>query len=263
MTEDSYLCNDGVDVLGADDTTGIWLMLNMIKARIPGTYFFFRGEEVGGIGSTHMFDEHPELYQHLNCMITFDRMDLNHIITHQMSQRCCSDTFTKSLANAINPHMPTHLQYAADSTGSFTDSANFTDHISECTNLSVGYYHQHTTKEIQAAVFALNLRDALLKTDWTTLEYERVPTTIEYDDEWGIYGGYGGYGRNNQRMIDQEVKDYTDTKNIELKYAEIMDLVNIHPDVVMELLLNLRVTNDDVHNAEVCNNYYGSMNQYT
>lgn len=37
--------------LGGDDTAGIWIMLQMIKANIPGHYIFHRGEECGGIGS--------------------------------------------------------------------------------------------------------------------------------------------------------------------------------------------------------------------
>ena len=42
-----YFMEDG-EPLGADDAAGVWLMLNMIDARVPGTYVFHRGEERGG-----------------------------------------------------------------------------------------------------------------------------------------------------------------------------------------------------------------------
>ena len=38
--------------LGADDGTGIWLCLEMIKAGVEGLYIFHRAEEVGGVGSS-------------------------------------------------------------------------------------------------------------------------------------------------------------------------------------------------------------------
>ena len=39
---------DSGQCLGGDDGTGVWLMLELIKAGVPGLYIFHRAEEVGG-----------------------------------------------------------------------------------------------------------------------------------------------------------------------------------------------------------------------
>ena len=48
---DEILCSDGTTILGADDKSGVSVMLYMISHNIPGIYYFFIGEERGGIGS--------------------------------------------------------------------------------------------------------------------------------------------------------------------------------------------------------------------
>ena len=47
-----FVHTDHKTILGADDGTGVWLMLNMIGAKVPGYYIFQRAEEIGGLGST-------------------------------------------------------------------------------------------------------------------------------------------------------------------------------------------------------------------
>ena len=41
------------------------------------------------------------------------------------------------------------MKYKKDEGGVYTDSAEFTDIIPECTNISVGYYKEHTVNETQ------------------------------------------------------------------------------------------------------------------
>ena len=48
----NHLFTDHKSQLGADDGTGIWFMLAMIEAKVPGLYAFHRDEEVGGLGSS-------------------------------------------------------------------------------------------------------------------------------------------------------------------------------------------------------------------
>ena len=43
--------------------------------------------------------------------------------------------------------------WKTDTGGSFTDTANYTDIIPECTNLSCGYYNAHTQSEYQITHF--------------------------------------------------------------------------------------------------------------
>jgi len=167
---------DNDDCLGADDGTGIWLMLNMIEAGVPGLYCFFRDEEIGRLGSEWSIRHEPERYAAIDMMLSFDRKGTQDIITHQMGARCCSELFAEQLSAAIHP------ECAPDDTGSFTDSYSFMGMIPECTNVCVGYYHQHTGDECQDLTWAAFLANRLIEIDWAGLPVARDPE----DDEMEI-----------------------------------------------------------------------------
>lgn len=178
-----YYFKDDDEPLGADDTAGCWLMLEMIDARVPGTYVFHRGEERGGIGSSGMAksDKHSKWLASFNYAIAFDRKGTDSVITHQGFTRCASDAFAQALADQLNMHDP-EFMYSPDDTGVFTDTANYTDLIPECTNLSCGYYSEHTGKETLDLRHLFAMRDVLVKVEWTSLPVERDPSEVEYAD---------------------------------------------------------------------------------
>lgn len=160
--------------LGADDGAGIALMMHMIDRCVPGYYLFFRGEERGGIGSTWLAEHMPEACADIDRCVSFDRADYMDVITHQAGGRCCSDAFAQALASALTTH-DLSLAYTPDSTGVFTDSANLTGLIPECTNLSVGYKYQHGDSEWQDVTFLAMLAAQLVQVDWDALPTERDP----------------------------------------------------------------------------------------
>jgi hypothetical protein len=197
--------------LGADDGSGCWLMMEMIDAGIPGTYFFHRGEERGGIGSTYMAKNHAEMLKKFSRAIAFDRKRTYSVITSQGGRDCCSKAFGKALSEMLNLSK-CGLDYRPDPTGVFTDTANYTGLIAECTNLSVGYENEHTGKETQDLDHLYRLRDACLSIAWEDLPTERVPGSTkgryQYREEWeeerktraatyatGYASGGYGYGR--------------------------------------------------------------------
>lgn len=153
--------------LGADDAVGIWLILNMIEENIPGTYCIFAGEEVGGIGSLGMVNSKPSWMKDTDLMISLDRAGYTDVITHQAGRRCCSDELAMVLADELNLTDTTgELDFKADPTGVFTDSANFMGSIGNCTNLSVGYDWQHTEDEFLDFDFMDPLLNAVLTASW-------------------------------------------------------------------------------------------------
>ena len=172
---------NGWTCLGADDTAGVWLMTEMIKAKTPGLYVFHRGEEIGGIGSTFIANKTPALLKGIKYAVALDRKGHGDVITHQWG-RCASDIFADSLASGLNHG--TGLRYTRDSTGMFTDTANYVDLIPECTNLSVGYHGAHSAAEIQDGAHCLALREALIGLDTSTLVEARKPGE---DDGYGSY----------------------------------------------------------------------------
>lgn len=170
----------GSNCLGADDTTGVWLMVNMIREGVPGTYVFHSAEEIGGQGSKWVRQHTPEKLKGIKFAIAFDRMGHGDIITHQMDGRTASDDFALSMAALLHP-----LPYKASEYGTFTDTMNYADLVPECSNISVGYFDQHHKEECQDCVFAMALLRVLLDADWGQLVAKRQPG--DYDDALGSY----------------------------------------------------------------------------
>ena len=169
--------------LGADCTAGIWIMREMIKAKVPGVYIFHAAEEIGGRGSRYIANDTPIVLDGIDFAVAFDRRGVSDIITHQAGERGASDEF----ANSIKPQLP--VGYAASRNGIFTDTANYSALIAECTNLSVGYFDEHTKEERLFLPHILMLKDAMLEIDTTKFVSARDKTKVEYDD-WGddIFG---------------------------------------------------------------------------
>jgi len=94
--------------------------------------------------------------------------------------------------------------YAPDDTGVYTDTAEFTDIIPECTNVSCGYYFEHTDKEELDMVHFDQLAAAIVLIDWDMCPTERDPKVIEYKDD-----GYASYmGKWNSIPTAWEHKDW-------------------------------------------------------
>ncbi len=176
--------------LGADCTAGVWIMSEMIKAKIPGLYVFHRAEEKGGLGSGWIAKHNEEFLEGCKYAIAFDRRGRTSIITHQYGGRCCSKAFADSLSTAIG------LEHIQDSGGSFTDTANYVDHIGECTNISVGYKDEHSKAETLDIDYLDRLREAMVTADFADLVSERKPGEDDADD-WVSYfqpgNGYRAY----------------------------------------------------------------------
>lgn len=144
------------DCLGADDAAGCYVLIRMIEAGVPGLYVFFRGEERGGIGSSYIVDNRPELFDEIEYAIQFDRRGTNSIITEMMCGMTCSDGFAEALADALG------MGHKVDPTGSFTDTANLSEIVAECTNVSVGYENEHSSSETLSTGYLLALVDACI-----------------------------------------------------------------------------------------------------
>lgn len=195
--EGNLIKTDGTTTLGADDKAGVTVMLWMMKNQVPGLYYFFIGEEVGCIGSGKAAASVSDFKDKYDRIISFDRRDVGSVITHQSWSRCCSDAFGDALASELNK---SGLSYKKDDGGVYTDSAEFVDIIPECTNISVGYYKEHTTNESQDIVHLERLAEACVLVEWESLPTKRDPKFTEYKTssyDYG-YGSYGtSYGKSN------------------------------------------------------------------
>ena len=83
--------------------------------------------------------------------------------------------------------------WKTDTGGSFTDTANYTDIIPECTNLSCGYYNAHTQSEYQDYAFLEIFLEGLIATPWEELHtYRRGRQTRNIRERLSNLG-YWGY----------------------------------------------------------------------
>lgn len=219
--------------LGADDTAGVWLMVQMITAKVPppGLYIFHRDEEGGRKGSEFIAKYMPSQLDGMKFAIALDRKGVTSIITHQMSKRCCSGEFADSLASELD------MGFLLDDTGSYTDTASYVGIIGECTNLSVGYHNAHSSFERQDREFLFKLRDKLLKLDVAKLDNCRKAGTVEYKTYTSTYLGtstgrsshyyYGGEGDDDYSQWQQGYWD--GNKWIEPKKSLVAELGG-HPN---------------------------------
>lgn len=183
--------------LGADCTTGVYLMREMIKAKVAGLYVFHRAEESGAQGARFIAEKTPKVLEGIQCAIAFDRKGFNEIITHQCGTRGASDAFARSLGDAIGMNMQ------PSSKGVFTDTAKYQRIVPECTNVSVGYFKQHSRLEYQDTRFLMDLREQLCSIDTSRLHIERDPTKPEPVQHYGISRHYTYPSR--PQTIDQYI----------------------------------------------------------
>ena len=160
-------CLSAVDsnCLGADDTTGCWMLRQMVLRGIPGLYVWHRGEEIGGRGSSYIAQETPELLEGIRYAVAFDRRGYDSVVESQFGP-CCSFEFAGELRRQLG-----FYDNPADAIGLFTDTANYTQLIPECSNISVGYFDAHSPQERQDVGFALDLLERVSK-----LDIDRLPT---------------------------------------------------------------------------------------
>lgn len=186
--------------LGADDGAGVWLMLKMIEAKVPGGYVFHRGEECGGLGSKEMVAKEEEWIKQFHACVAFDRKADFEVVYMQGGVTCASNTYTDALCKALTkPSMA--IKYQPSNGGSFTDSKNYRGLIGECVNVAVGYYNQHGVDEYLDYGHLYALLDIVKEVKWDELPRQRVPY-IAPATTYGNSGstGYGGYVRDQYKL---------------------------------------------------------------
>ena len=215
--------------LGADDTVGNYLMITMIEEKIPGMYIFHRGEEHGGIGSGWIAKETPGLLEHIEIAIALDRKDTDDVVQYQSGSRCCSEQFASDLAKLMEIT-------GGDEIGSFTDTASYTDLVTECTNISVAYWNQHSKNERCDPHQIGIIEKRLLKADWDSLK----AYGYEDEDQWSLsYGHYVSTGYAGQSNQDVDYR-YTD------EYWDLHDMVTNEPETVIDYLYQCGISASDI-----------------
>ena len=203
------LRTDGTTILGADDKAGMTILLYMIENNISGLYYFFIGEERGCVGSSKLANNWKSsiFCNKIDKIVSFDRRGTDSIITEQLYGVCCSNEFATELSDRLN-YANESFNFRPDPTGIYTDSAQFTNLVPECTNISVGYYNEHSTSEYQNIEFLKRIAQAACDIDWSSLPVVRFSNEVkEKNDDLFLFDSMNAEieEKNDDDDIDDNV----------------------------------------------------------
>lgn len=189
VIEGDIVKTDGTTILGGDNKTGVCILLNMIEHNIPGTYYFFAGEEPtakdGGLyGSKKALAANPEFFKKFKRAVCFDRKYEGSIVVRQMARFTCSEEFVIDLMKQFEKQ---GLEFHPDQTGWWTDTAVFIDVIPEVTNLSSGTHKEHTVEEFVDLAYLEKVAEAALNIDWESLPTVRIAKRESSRTEVGVH----------------------------------------------------------------------------
>lgn len=199
--------------LGADCTAGVWLIMELVKAQVPGVYVIHHAEEQGCIGSGDLSRD-EDFFAGVTKAIAFDRAGTTEIITHQMGRRGCSDAFAFELSRAIG------MGHVASDRGVYTDTKEYFGLVSECTNLAVGYEAQHSRRETLDLTYLIRLRDHIVAIDWESLGAYRDPAAGDL--------GESQWSRDRDWQGGDDASEF---------YSSVERLVEEYPEVVAQVLV--------------------------
>lgn len=234
--------DEKANCLGADDGAGVWLMMEMIRAKKPGHYIFHYGEERGCEGSTLLAKNAPDILKNIKIAMAFDRKGMGDVITRMGGDRVCSDAFADSLIKQLP------LGYSKCTFGSRTDVKLYEKLIPECVNISVGYDNPHSNRETLSLRHLFKLRDALLAMKVEDLVVARDPTKTDhlYGGHGGYHGAYGGTGRGYVAPPKNEQETYTIHglfNNAPSTMAEIFQAAGVNFEYLLSLVLQYQNEN--------------------
>lgn len=184
VIDGNIIKTDGTTILGGDNKAGCVVLFYLIENNIPGTYYFFIGEEMSvhsnyPHGSLLAIESNKDFFTKFDRIISFDRKEKGQLITRQLGRNCCSNEFAESL---ISEFKSNGVYYEKDTTGYYTDSAFFVDIIPEVVNLSVGVWNEHHKNEYVDIKYVEEVSKAAIKVDWENLPIvRRIENKYEID----------------------------------------------------------------------------------
>ena len=155
--------------LGADDAAGVAIILELLTRRaINARFIIHRGEECGTVGASAI-QGHASVAG-INWAISLDRKGTGDVVRTQRRSPTASHKFTEWVAERLASEMDSPWRVVD---GVFTDSAEYASSVQECTNLSVGYFDQHSAYESLDEGFVERLVEALPNVGWEHAPLDR------------------------------------------------------------------------------------------
>lgn len=177
VVDGNFLKTDGETILGGDNRVGCAILINMINSGISGNYYFFRGEEVGRLGSEYHNSKINDGKYLL--AITFDRKEIGSVCNYQRGVKLANDNLVDFLISELNK---TGYTFFKDNFGLSCDTYSFNNKVNNCLNISTGVYEEHHKTERVDIKFYESIFDISTKINWSKIEElsnEKVRDTID------------------------------------------------------------------------------------
>ena len=181
-----HIRTDGKTILGGDNKLGCCILIGMIKNNIPGTYYFFLGEEPiisGGLwGSSSALTNNPEFFTKFKRCIAFDRRGYGSVVIRQMGRMTSSNEFIQALSSELRRFGSIEFDESSKY-GYYTDTATFMDVIPECTNISAGGFDEHYESEWVDLNYTYNVYKTALQIKWEDLPVRRKIGEVRFSED--------------------------------------------------------------------------------
>jgi hypothetical protein len=262
---------DGKTILGGDNKLGMTILLYMIDKGVPGTYYFFLGEEPilsGGLwGSKNALANDRDYFKKFKRAIAFDRKEKGSVVTRQKARPCCSSDFANALSKALTDN---GVESNPDSKAYYTDTATFLDVIPECTNISAGGYREHYKDEWVDLSYTKMVADAACKLDWEALPTNRE--ALDYKPKHSVMPAHRHANRkvvnsiksilNKYDLLHTNTLEYDTYNSDTLVFNTWFEDLDIKVTVVRDILIQIEGMSDvrfKSSELEEVNFYFGSI----
>jgi hypothetical protein len=223
VVKGDWVATDGTTILGGDNKLGTAILINMVNEKIPGTYYFFIGEEPlesGGLyGSRKALASNPQFFKKFKRAIAFDRREYGSIVTRQKARMCCSMEFATEIAKNLKKYSGIDWDKKGGY-GYYTDTATFLDVIPEITNLSVGGYREHHEDEHVNLAYTYAVLHFALNMDWESLPVVRE---LEVEEESSLK--MKNFLLFSQKKLIEKITDVMDVIDLTLTKKKVVDNV--------------------------------------
>jgi putative aminopeptidase FrvX len=156
--EKQLIRSNKLRILGGDDKCGMAITLQVAKEMIdlPIKIFFSVGEESGCIGVKHAITQHKSFFEDCKYGVTIDRNGGEDLIVAYSGKY---NGTLKFLSLVAKQGVLSEI-WVRCTTGSVADTTYLREVITDCCNISAGYYNAHTVDEY------VNFKEMCQIKDW-------------------------------------------------------------------------------------------------
>lgn len=272
--------NSNNGILGADDKSGLTVISFMIEHNVPGLYLFFGDEESGASQSrdwakSDFYTRYNLPIGSIKAAIAFDRKGYSDVIQTQRRSRCCSMEYAQTLSTILS--MGGFHYKPAD--GVYTDTANMIHKIPECTNLSIGYFDQHSVTETQDMLFLQKMVNFMLNNhkaiaeipafkDVEPVPVYTTPVYTKWDRATKQSAGWDMYDYEKKAWVWQNSDEAISKKKTNTLPTKIHYLIEVSDSHILAECLDIsmdgleKVSDDIIIETDVLNYLCINQNNY-